>query len=279
MPRRARGRPRHPEILTPAEQRVLEEVRRGGTNVEIALRLGLSPETVKTHIASMLSKLDLADRRQLAAWQGDEEHRRLPGFPALPPLLGSIGRPLIWAGVALCGLAGLAALVALLSIFVGTAGDESISTSQCATPATGEEAQLHGFNGPGTYRVGTSLLIIPEGVQLNTFSSFAGRWHGDGATSATDSETWAYHYQVQPGGQQVVIERERRTTTTHDDGAVETTYRVTRTRRDASGEPKFPTGFDCSCPGSDLSPELRVLATVYCHVDGTDFDHPSDLGY
>ena len=48
-----------PASMTPAEQRVLDELRNGGSNAEIAARLGLSRETVKTHIASMLSKLDL----------------------------------------------------------------------------------------------------------------------------------------------------------------------------------------------------------------------------
>ena len=70
MQGRGRGRPRHPGVLTPGEERVLEEVRnKGGTNAEIAARLDLSPETVKTHIARMLSKLDLPNRRALAAWR------------------------------------------------------------------------------------------------------------------------------------------------------------------------------------------------------------------
>ena len=51
------GRKKHPEPLTPAEQRVLEEVRTGATNAEIAVRLGLSINTVKYHVANMLSKL------------------------------------------------------------------------------------------------------------------------------------------------------------------------------------------------------------------------------
>ena len=50
MDHRRLGRPPHPEILTPAEQRVLAELRRGGTNAEIAERLGIGRETVKTHI-------------------------------------------------------------------------------------------------------------------------------------------------------------------------------------------------------------------------------------
>ena len=89
---------------------MLEELRSGGTNVEIAVRLGLSPETVKTHIASMLAKLGLDDRHTLASWRPDRERRRLPGLTALPPALASLGRPLLWAGVGAVGLAGAAAI-------------------------------------------------------------------------------------------------------------------------------------------------------------------------
>ena len=93
MPGRGRGRPPHPDLLTPAEQRVLGELRKGGTNVEIAVRLGLSPETVKTHIARMLAKLGLDDRHSLAAWRPDRERRRLLAPFALPAALASRRSP------------------------------------------------------------------------------------------------------------------------------------------------------------------------------------------
>ncbi len=68
--RRSRGRPPHPDILTPAEWRVVEEVRKGRTNPEIADALDLSPNTVKTHVSSALAKLGFAHRDQLATWEG-----------------------------------------------------------------------------------------------------------------------------------------------------------------------------------------------------------------
>ncbi len=67
------GRKRHPEPLTPAEQRVLEEVRTGATNAEIAVRLGLSINTVKYHVANMLAKTGLDDRSELARWEMPHE--------------------------------------------------------------------------------------------------------------------------------------------------------------------------------------------------------------
>ena len=125
MPGRGRGRPRHPDVLTPAEQRVLEELRRGGTNAEIAVRLGRSPETVRTHVASMLAKLELADRYELAAWRPGRERRPLLGLMALPPALAFVRSPLIWAGVGLGGLGILAVVVLLLVFFLGGAAEPS----------------------------------------------------------------------------------------------------------------------------------------------------------
>ncbi|MPZ98967.1 MAG: hypothetical protein GEU80_06425 [Dehalococcoidia bacterium] len=68
--RHSRGRPPPPDVLTPAEWRVLQQVREGMPNAEIALRLGVSVNTVKSHVSSMLAKLELQDRQELAAWRG-----------------------------------------------------------------------------------------------------------------------------------------------------------------------------------------------------------------
>ena len=83
MERRGRGRPRHPGILTPAERRVLDALREGGTNAEIAAHLGIGAETVKTHISTMLAKLGLSDRQQLAAWREPPRGRRRWAFAPL----------------------------------------------------------------------------------------------------------------------------------------------------------------------------------------------------
>ena len=114
MTRRGRGRPRHPEILTPAEQRVLNELRRGGTNAEIAARLGVTLDAVKYHISNMLGKLELDNREQLAAWR--PERRRLFGLLAVPAALESLGRPLLWTGATLAGAAVVAVVVVVLLV-------------------------------------------------------------------------------------------------------------------------------------------------------------------
>ncbi len=50
--------------LTPQEMKVLERLAAGQSNKEIARTLGLSPNTVKTHIANLFAKLEVARRTQ-----------------------------------------------------------------------------------------------------------------------------------------------------------------------------------------------------------------------
>jgi DNA-binding CsgD family transcriptional regulator/Tol biopolymer transport system component len=64
-----RGRPPHPELLTPREQEVLAYLRDGLTNAEIAVRLRISPDGVKYHVSEILSKLGVSSRQEAAAWQ------------------------------------------------------------------------------------------------------------------------------------------------------------------------------------------------------------------
>lgn len=65
-----RGRPPHPDILTPAEWRVVEGVRHGLTNPAIAARCNLTLDAVKFHVSSALGKLELTSRQDLQQWSG-----------------------------------------------------------------------------------------------------------------------------------------------------------------------------------------------------------------
>ncbi len=68
-----RGRPPFADVLTPTEWRILHAVQHGLTNQDIARRRGTSADAVKFHVANILSKLGVANRREL---------RRLTSKPA-----------------------------------------------------------------------------------------------------------------------------------------------------------------------------------------------------
>jgi DNA-binding NarL/FixJ family response regulator len=72
-------RPPEREVLTAREVDVLKLVGEGRANKEIAVALGLSERTVRTHVSSILGKLGLSSRTQAALWAARE------GFVDLGP--------------------------------------------------------------------------------------------------------------------------------------------------------------------------------------------------
>jgi len=109
---RKRGRPPYPDLLTPREQEVLELLREGLSNPEIAVRLGISRDGVKYHVSEILTKLGVSTREEAAAWS---PRVRPWSSPAAAPLAGVmrylpvLGRVVV-AGTAVAVLAGLGLL-------------------------------------------------------------------------------------------------------------------------------------------------------------------------
>jgi DNA-binding CsgD family transcriptional regulator/catechol 2,3-dioxygenase-like lactoylglutathione lyase family enzyme len=100
--RRSRGRPPHPDLLTPAEWQVLDWVRHGLGRAEIARLRGTSVDAVKYHLANISGKLGVSGR-DLRHWPGmpavrDAQRRRIrqPMSATQPPTvtsgLGRIGQ-------------------------------------------------------------------------------------------------------------------------------------------------------------------------------------------
>jgi Tol biopolymer transport system component/DNA-binding CsgD family transcriptional regulator len=64
-----------PERLTRRQQEVLELLRRGFTNEEIAQRLGISLDGAKWHVSEIIGSLGVADRYEAARWRPEGERR------------------------------------------------------------------------------------------------------------------------------------------------------------------------------------------------------------
>ena len=75
--RRRRGRAPHPDVLTPAEWRVLGSIRHGLSRRAVAERLGISENAVKYHVANITTKLGVFGMAALRHW---------PGYPGDSPL-------------------------------------------------------------------------------------------------------------------------------------------------------------------------------------------------
>ncbi len=143
MTRRGRGRPPHPDVLTPAEWRVLEEARSGATNAEIAIKLGISPYTVKYHISNILGKLELRNRREIATWEPERRPVRIGELVGarmrvfLAPL-ALLPKPLL--GTAVAAVVAVAAIPAIiLAVLLTRPGEPQnvlISPAPTASPAT-----------------------------------------------------------------------------------------------------------------------------------------------
>jgi DNA-binding CsgD family transcriptional regulator/predicted enzyme related to lactoylglutathione lyase len=94
--RRTRGRPPHPDVLTPAEWRVVNWVRHGVTNRTISKRLRISLDGVKFHVANAVAKLGVANRAALRKWKGapmnSPLNKRTDTEAGTAPALGPIGQ-------------------------------------------------------------------------------------------------------------------------------------------------------------------------------------------
>lgn len=162
---------------------MLEELRRGGTNAEIAARLGISVETVRTHVAAMRSKLYVDDRQELATWVPPREPALAGRWWAglLLPLVG--GRRVaaattnlvrhhapIVSGAMFAGLG--VALVLGIVLFTHGGGDPSPdatplvrTTTPAPTPSSTPIAASPTATVPATATPRPALTLYPPGTR------------------------------------------------------------------------------------------------------------------
>ncbi|MDO8617262.1 MAG: helix-turn-helix transcriptional regulator [Dehalococcoidia bacterium] len=145
-----RGRPPHPDILTPREWDVLALLRDGLTNEQIASRLDVSPATAKYHVSEILSKLGVATREEAAVWRPEVERRAL-------------WQRLWAASLAAKGAALLLAAAALLALGVlswgilRTEGDGTETVLNTGTPSASPAEAATGTGTPPAPVAGQSF--------------------------------------------------------------------------------------------------------------------------
>jgi DNA-binding CsgD family transcriptional regulator len=111
-----RGRPRHPELLTPREQEVLSLIREGLTNEQIASRLGISEPGARYHVSEILSKLGVSSRVEAAAWQEGVGRQSSHSIFGLSAVRATRGLAVAAIAVPLIGLLFIAAGVGIIRL-------------------------------------------------------------------------------------------------------------------------------------------------------------------
>lgn len=117
---RSRGRPKYPDLFTPAEQRVLSGLDRDLTYQQIAGELGVSYDTVKYHVSNMLAKAEVASRTELVRFARSHPGRRWLRAGWLVPLAASLA-------------AGFAILVVVAVLVVRFGGQDEADPAAGAT--------------------------------------------------------------------------------------------------------------------------------------------------
>jgi DNA-binding CsgD family transcriptional regulator len=157
-------RRQRPDALTAREQEVLDLIRRGLTNEEIAQRLGISLDGAKYHVSQILSKLGVATREEAAVVAVGERRRWWAAWP-------------LWAKIA--GGATVAATAVGLAVLAWGA------------LRTGGPAKTHVTGEIGTYEDRNSFHSFAEKLAQALEARDVGFFVNNGPKGDSPSESWS----------------------------------------------------------------------------------------
>jgi Response regulator containing a CheY-like receiver domain and an HTH DNA-binding domain len=136
---------------------VLDLIRRGLSNAEIADRLAIARETVKWHVSEILSKLGVETREAAAAWHQEEllegrSLRRLGGVPLMLRLAGASLVAATVAGVAVFGWA-------VVATNGGDGGDQAVAATASSSVSERESTTPTPFGTPAPFGSPTPTAV------------------------------------------------------------------------------------------------------------------------
>jgi DNA-binding CsgD family transcriptional regulator len=125
-----------PNKLTPREREVLDLLRRGLTNDEIAQRLDVSVAGAKYHVSPILSKLGVQTREEAASLSLDERWRWPSGWP-------------LWARIGGAAAAATAAAALVVALGLGGMGSERDEEAVAEPQTTLGQCDWNQYGEPG----------------------------------------------------------------------------------------------------------------------------------
>ena len=150
------------EPLTPREQVVLEHLRHGLTNRQIAGKLDISADGVKFHVSSILGKLGVRSRHQAAYWPEQAPWWAGGIAPVLfwwrrtaPAIGGKVSTTTAWlvGGVLFATMAGLALLAVLFMRGRDAGNDTAFDALLRIEPEIAVAQALDRMRGVDSYRM------------------------------------------------------------------------------------------------------------------------------
>jgi hypothetical protein len=170
------------------------------SNPEIANRLGISRDTVKSHVKEIFGKLDLSSREEAAVWQR-ETHRPWWSTAALAPVAwlwgkaGAVARTpsalATGAAIAVGGAAiGGLALIAFLLATAGGDGESDAASVAAPTPTQDAASVAAATPTQGTQPTGPYVVTMNEvgGSGVNGTATLTAEFGGTGGPVIADAE-------------------------------------------------------------------------------------------